>query len=61
MPQPKSFVPSPTPPTGHRRCPVCAQLMFLALLEPTYQQGYDVRTFECPCCAYSEIALTAFE
>ena len=24
-----------------RRCPVCGELIFLSLVEPTYQNGYD--------------------
>jgi len=32
--------------------------MFLSIIEPTYQQGFDVRTFDCLQCAYAEIALT---
>ena len=32
--------------------------MFLSVIEPTYQLGYDVRTFECSSCAYCELALT---
>jgi len=35
--------------------------MFLSLIEPTYQHGYDVRTFECVSCRYAEIALINFD
>ena len=45
------------PPIGKRRCPACGGIMDLSLIEPTYQHGYDVRTFECAKCAYAEIVL----
>jgi hypothetical protein len=61
MPQPNNFDGSTSQSIGQRRCPVCGHLMFLSLIEPTYQKGYDVRTFECLSCAYAEMALTNFE
>ena len=61
MPQPNNFDPSIPPPIAKRRCPVCGDLMSLLVIEPTYQRDYDVRTFECPSCAYAEMALTNFE
>jgi hypothetical protein len=60
MPQPSNFDTSAPPPVATRRCPVCGEPMFLSLIEPTYQHGYDVRTFECAKCAYAEIALINF-
>jgi hypothetical protein len=56
-----SIDPSATPPVAMRRCPVCGEPMLLLLVEPTYQHGYDVRTFECSKCAYAEIALIHFD
>ena len=35
--------------------------MDLSVIEPTYQHGYDIRTFECMKCAYGEIALINFD
>jgi hypothetical protein len=61
MPQPDNFDPSTPPPIAPRRCPACGKLMFLSLIEPTYQEGYDIRTFECLSCTYAEIALTNCE
>jgi hypothetical protein len=61
MPQPNSFDPFSPPLIGQRRCPVCDVPMFLSVIEPTYQAGYDVRTFECTSCAYRELALTNSE
>jgi hypothetical protein len=61
MSQSSIFDPSAPPPVAMRRCPVCGKPMFLSLLEPTYQSGYDVRTFECANCAYAEIALINFD
>jgi hypothetical protein len=60
MPEPEQIDPSTAPPIGMRQCPVCARPMFLSLIEPTYQDGYDIRTFECLACDYDEIALTNF-
>jgi hypothetical protein len=57
MAQPSNFNPSSTLPKGTRRCPVCGKPMSLSVIEPTYQKGYDVRTFECLSCTYSELAL----
>jgi hypothetical protein len=57
MSRPDNFDPTTPPPKGMRRCPACGKPMFLSVIEPTYQEGYDVRTFECASCAYSELAL----
>jgi len=31
--------------------------MSLSLIEPTYQDGFGIYTFECPSCGYVELAL----
>ena len=31
--------------------------MSLSLIEPTYQDGFNIHTFECPSCGYVELAL----
>lgn len=49
------------PPFGKRRCPACGEVMNLSLIEPTYQHGYDIRTFECSKCAYAELVLVNSE
>ena len=46
---------------GKRQCPACGGVMDLSLIEPTYQHGYDIRTFECSKCAYSELLLVNSE
>src|SRR5262245_23922288 len=56
VPQPNRVDPSTSPPIATRRCR-CKQLMFLSLIEPTYQDGFAVHTFECFSCAYTELAL----
>src|SRR5262249_4765158 len=54
--QPNMVDTSTSPPIATRRCR-CKQLMFLSLIEPTYQDGFAVHTFECFSCAYTELAL----
>lgn len=61
MPQPNNFDPFPSRLIAHRPCPACGSPMFLSLIEPTYQKGYEVRTFECLSCAYAEMALIDFD
>ena len=61
MPQPNNFDLTTPSPTASRLCPVCGEVMFILLIEPTYQNGYDVRTFECVTCAYTEMALTRYD
>jgi hypothetical protein len=34
--------------------------MFLSQIEPTEQEGYDERTFECTECAYAETVTVQF-
>jgi hypothetical protein len=40
-------------------CPKCGTTMMLARIEP-HTPGYDMRTFECPTCHYSESAVVHF-
>jgi hypothetical protein len=35
--------------------------MFLSRIEPTDQDGYDERTFECSQCAYAETVIVQFD
>jgi hypothetical protein len=58
MPQPITF--DSKPPAGRRRCPRCGVIMLLSQIEPTDQEGYDERTFECSECAYAETFTVKF-
>jgi hypothetical protein len=57
---PQAIIFNSTPPTGQRRCPLCGVPMFLSQIEPTEQDGYDERTFECTECAYAETVIVQF-
>src|SRR5262249_28275301 len=57
---PQAIIFDPTPPVGHRRCPLSGVPMFLSQVEPTGQDGYDERTFECSQCAYAETVIVQF-
>jgi len=61
MPQPKRFGRSIPPPIGKRRCPYCAEPMFLSTIEPDQKAGHDRRTFECSSRPYSEMTVVRFE
>src|SRR5262245_42970795 len=61
MPQPKRFGRSIPPPIGKRRCPYCAEPMFLSTIEPAQKAGHDQRTFECSSCPYAETITVKFK
>jgi len=51
--------PRPTP--IPRPCPECKSTeMWLALIEPSDEPGYDRRTFECPRCQYSKVEIVKY-
>jgi hypothetical protein len=58
MPQPITF--DTTPPVGQRRCPLCGVIMLISQIDPSDQDGYDERTFECSECAYAETLIVQF-
>jgi len=35
---------------GHPSCPTCGATMWLSSIEPTEDEDWDLRTFECPRC-----------
>jgi len=57
---PQTIIFDPMPPAGQRRCPLCGVIMLLSQIEPTEQDGYDERTFECIKCAYAETIIVQF-
>jgi hypothetical protein len=57
---PQTIIFDTTPPVGQRRCPRCGVIILLSKIEPTDQDGYDERTFECTQCAYAETAIVQF-
>jgi len=61
MPQPKRFGRSIPPPIGKRRCPFCAEPMFLLSIELSQKAGHDKRTFECSSCPYAETTTVKFK
>ena len=59
MPRPNNFRPS-VPPLGQNRCPKCGVPMFMSQIDPSDKPDYDVRTFECQRCDYSETITVQF-
>jgi transposase-like protein len=41
------------------QCPKCGTKLMLIRIAP-HTPGYDMRTFECPSCKYSESAVVHF-
>jgi len=50
------LVPSNSPDIERPTCPACGQLMWIARISPD-APGYDKRTFDCPVCEISQIAV----
>jgi ribosomal protein S27AE len=48
-----------TPIHERPECPACSALMYLALIEPE-KPGFDLRTFGCPRCEYTETVVVEF-
>jgi hypothetical protein len=57
---PQTIIFDPKTPVGQRRCPLCGVIMLLSQIDPTDQEGYDERTFECSECAYAETVTIKF-
>jgi len=60
MPQPNRPDPSPLAPIARRRCPSCGLQLFLSCIEPTDNDDYEERTYECSVCAYGETVRAKF-
>jgi hypothetical protein len=61
MPELKRFDPSTFPWIATRRCPNCGlRGWFLSYIEPTENDGYENRTYECSMCTYEETVRTKF-
>src|SRR5262252_1963942 len=60
MPQPNRRDPSPLAPIARRRCPSCGLQLFLSCIEPTDNDDYEARTYECSVCAYGETVRAKF-
>jgi len=61
MPQPNRPDPSPFPWIATYRCPNCGlRGWFLSYIEPTDNDGYENRTYECSICTYEETVRVKF-
>jgi len=57
--QPSTFYPTERP-IAQRRCPICHLTMFLSHIEPSDKPDYDMRTFHCLTCMYTETVSIKF-
>jgi hypothetical protein len=57
----QSHIHNPPQPLNQPPCPKCAAGMWLARIEPTDKPDYDLRTFECPRCEYSETMMVKYK